>query len=108
ASPTLCVTAGHGELEIEKTTTDGLSRAAELLAVNGYKLQTLDVVQHPQIPSTCNGLLIPRPTAGLGPAEDAIVAYLKGGGRAIVLADPESTLDLTSILSPYGLRVEHG
>jgi hypothetical protein len=44
----------------------------------------------------------------LGPAADAIAAYLSGNGRAVVLADPLSTVDLSPVLAPYRLSIDRG
>lgn len=107
-APTLCATTGHGELDTTAHTTDGLGRAAALLVSNGYRVQPLDLLHETSVPSACSALLVARPTAALGPAADAIAAYLRGGGRAVVLADPESNVDLGGVLAPYGMRIERG
>jgi ABC-type uncharacterized transport system involved in gliding motility auxiliary subunit len=105
---TVCALAGHGEPALDSTVSDGLSVAAELLHQNGYRLQSVDLLVEPAVPNTCDAVLLVRPTAPLGEGERAISAFLAAGGRAVVLTDPVSTVDVNSMLQPYGLGIDRG
>ena len=105
---TLCMATGHGEPSPADTAGAGLSTAAGLLASNGYHLQSVDLLVQPLVPPTCDGLVLVNPTSPLGPAQQAVADYLAGGGRAVVLNDPASTVDLSPLLQPYGMTVVHG
>jgi len=105
---TLCMAAGHGEPSIQDPAGQGLATLAGLLTTNGYHLQAVDLLVRPVVPSGCDGLVLVNPTAPLGPAQSAIADYLAGGGRALVLNDPASTVDLSPLLQPYGMTVVHG
>jgi ABC-type uncharacterized transport system involved in gliding motility auxiliary subunit len=105
---TACVAQGHGEADPESTLDAGISSAVALLRENGYALMPIDLLTKSSVPSTCQVLLLVNPTASLGAAQDAISAYLAGGGRALVLADPSSTVDLNPILNRYGLGIARG
>ena len=105
----LCVTSGHGETATGDSTDHGLSTAAGLLAQNGYRLRTIDLLVQPDVPAGCDAVLVAAPTAPLGTgASDALASYLARGGRAVVLADPVSTVDLNPLLRPYGLGIRRG
>jgi len=105
---TLCVATGHGEADPAGEDPTGLASAVRLLRLNSYKVRPLDLLTEPSVPSACTVLLLAAPTAELGPAADAIKAYLAGNGRAVVLADPLSTVDLSAVLSPYRLSIDRG
>ncbi|HMC52381.1 MAG TPA: GldG family protein [Acidimicrobiales bacterium] len=104
----LCITTGHGEPSIDESGRAGLGTLAGLLASNGYRVQSVDLLVHPSVPSSCDGLVIVNPTSPLGPAQQAVADYLAAGGRTVVLNDPASTVDLTPLLQPYGMAVVHG
>jgi hypothetical protein len=105
---TVCALAGHGEPPVDSTVNDGVSVAAELLQQNGYRLRSVDLLVEPAIPDTCDAALLVRPTAPLGQGEEAIAAFLAAGGRAVVLTDPVSTVDVNPLLQPYGLGIDRG
>lgn len=105
---TLCVATGHGEADPAGEDPTGLASAVRLLELNSYKVKPVDLLTAPEVPSACTVLLLAAPTADLGPAADAIKTYLAGNGRAVVLADPLSTVDLSAVLAPYRLSVDRG
>src|SRR5207244_1640778 len=100
--------AGHGEPGMDSTVSDGLSLGNDLLKQNGYRVRTVDLLVEPALPDGCDALLLVRPTAPLGDAQQIIATYLASGGRALVLADPVSTVDLNPVLEPYGLGIDRG
>ena len=107
-SATVCALAGHGEPGTDSTVNDGLSVGAELLTNNGYRVRTVDLLVERALPEGCDAILLVRPTAPLGDAEQTIATYLAAGGRALVLTDPVSTVDLNPVIQPYGLGIDRG
>jgi ABC-type uncharacterized transport system involved in gliding motility auxiliary subunit len=105
---TVCLVQGHGEADPASTLDSGISSAIALLRENGYTVTPVDLLTQPSVPSSCQALALVNPTAPLGAAQDAITAYLSGGGRALVLADPTSTVDLNPMLNRYGLGIARG
>ncbi|MDQ1438652.1 MAG: gliding motility-associatede transport system auxiliary component [Acidimicrobiaceae bacterium] len=105
---TVCFATGHGEVETGLETGEGLSQAAGLLRVNGYKVETVDLLADPNVPARCRSLIVATPTAPLGQAGANMKAWLDGGGRVLFLADPVSTVDLNEVLGPYGLGLDRG
>lgn len=107
-SATLCFTSGHGENDTQSEDDEGLAAATRLLAGNGYTSTTVDLLTETTIPDECDGLVVAAPTAPLGDASDAIGDYLRANGRAVLLSDPASTVDLSLLLKRYGLAVDRG
>lgn len=106
--PTACFTGGHGERSIADTTDPGYEALAKTLRRNGYKVETIDLLTSSTIPPRCEAVVLASPTAPLGDAEQALVAWMAGDGRALVLADPESTVDLNPLTEPMGMHIERG
>lgn len=104
----VCVTTGHGERDVDDTTAQGLSSMRSLLADNGYRVREADLLREPEPPAGCDALVLASPAAPLGPAGEAIGRWLDRGGRALVLADPGSRVDLSPVTSPYGMVLEKG
>jgi ABC-type uncharacterized transport system involved in gliding motility auxiliary subunit len=107
-TPIVCFTSGHGEPLIDDTTGSGIAAFTGALTRNGAVIQHLDLLTGGTVPPECRTLVLVSPTSALTAAADPIVRYLDAGGRALVLADPSSTVDLTSLLAPYGLGLERG
>ena len=107
-SPLVCVTTGHGELDPDAPGQDGMTRFAASLRDNGYRLRRLDLLADPAVPSDCRAVVLARPMSPLGPADATLAEYLRNGGRALVLTDPVSNVELMPILDPWGLGVHRG
>jgi ABC-type uncharacterized transport system involved in gliding motility auxiliary subunit len=105
---TVCFLAGHGEADPTTMTSDGLTTVAQVLTDNGYQLDQLDLLTNPVIPKRCTGIVLAAPRADLGPAADVVASYLKEDGRALVLSDPASNVDLTPLVAPYGMAFVKG
>ncbi len=106
--PTVCLSAGHGELDPEDRDPTGWSRAAGILSGNGYDLRVVDLLTASAVPDRCRVLLVVGPAAGLGGAVDLLVEHLDGGGRLGVLLEPGFDGDLTDLLADEGIEVLGG
>jgi hypothetical protein len=107
-SATVCVATGHGEADAASDGEGGLAGAVRLLQLNGYRVAPVDLLTDPTVPAQCTGLVLAAPSAPLGPAADGIARFLAGNGRAVVMADPLTTVDLAPVLAPYRLSVRRG
>jgi ABC-type uncharacterized transport system involved in gliding motility auxiliary subunit len=96
----VCVTTGHGEPE--------LRAASALLEQEGYRVRILDLLVRPQVPPSCTAVVVAGATEPLGDAVDALAAWLDDDGRLLVLTDPLADVDVSRLLSPYGLGVQRG
>lgn len=105
----VCFTVGHGERGVEEEGPEGLSEAAELLRSNGYEVRTVGLLAAPQVPSDCDAVVVADPTSSYEEGVlDALRAYLHRSGKALVLTDPDSTVDLSGLTRTWGITFERG
>ena len=109
-TPMVCWAVGDGERALTDTNqSTGYSAVATLLGNNNFAHQDVLPAAQTSIPSTCDELVILDPTSALPDAAvKAVDAYLAGGGRLLVAAepwakDPTSTDSVNAILKPYGV-----
>jgi ABC-type uncharacterized transport system involved in gliding motility auxiliary subunit len=110
---TACFISGSGEHELSDTGRDGYSTLKDALEKNNYKTQTFSLIEKPEIPATCNLVVVGGPKHDyLQPALDALKTYITGGGRVIfnfdaVLNVPEQkmgdTPKLAELVSTWGV-----
>lgn len=98
-------TIGHGESAIDGYGVRGLSDIARELVRNGYRNRTLDLSESREIPSDCALLVVAGAKDAFSRAEIGRVdAYLRGGGRLLVLMGPPGEGGLTALLPAWGVR----
>jgi ABC-2 type transport system permease protein len=107
-TPLVCFSAGHGEADPRATTQDGMSFVAEALGRNGYRVEVVELLTATEVPERCEGLVVANPTTALGETAAAVTRYLERGGRALVLTDPASEVDLSPLLSFHALGTSRG
>ena len=97
--------AGHGERSPERQANFDLSLWAAQLRQRGFKLRTLALGEHPQIPQNTTTLVIAGPRLRLLPGEvKEIENYLERGGNLLWLADPGSLHGLDPVAETLGLE----
>lgn len=98
-------TCGHGEASFDDYTSSGASDIARELARDGYRNLTLDLAAGTTIPSDCALIVIAGARNDFGRSETArLDAYLRQGGRLLLLANLSRDGGLASMLSAWGLR----
>lgn len=106
---TVCFTSGHGERDPSDRGPAGYSSAAKLLADNAYRVRSADLLATPRVPEGCEAIVVAAPAEPLGePARDAVLAYLRSGGKAAVLADPSSGVDPSELTREWGIGFVRG
>lgn len=108
---TICWAVGEGEADL--TNTDpvvGYSEAEAEITRLGYKTQELILTAQTQIPSSCDILAVVGPQSKLSDTSVKMIgAYLKGGGKLLMAADPwQNASSENQILQPYGLSFDGG
>lgn len=89
SGPLFYFTEGHTELQIDSQAGTGLSRATNVLALNNFRVATVNLLTTGRVPEDASALVIASPSSEFAPAEvEMIAAYLASGGRLIVLANP--------------------
>lgn len=101
----VCISTGHGEPD--------LVAAAALLEQDGEVVRIVDLLADPEIPGSCNALVIAGPTSPLAPAAVySVAAWTEDDGALLVLADPVASsaaaAPLDEVLAPAGLGVRRG
>lgn len=105
----VCFTTGHGERSPEDPSSEGLGRAAELLRSNGYRTRALDLLAEPRVPEGCDAVVVAAPRESLSSeAVEALVSYLRDAGKAVVLGDPRSGVDLSPLIEEWSLEFVDG
>jgi ABC-type uncharacterized transport system involved in gliding motility auxiliary subunit len=108
-----CFVTGSGEHELSDTGRDGYSTLKDALEKNNYKTDSISLIEKPEIPKTCNLVVVSGPKHDyLQPALDALKMYVQAGGRAIfnfdaVLNAPDQKLGetpkLAALVSDWGI-----
>lgn len=106
---TVCFTTGHGERRMDDTSADGFSRAAALLADNGYEVQEVDLLTEGSLDG-CDAAVVASPTTGLGDgARGELIRYLGADGKAWFLTEPsDEEASVTEVTQRWGIRFSSG
>ena len=98
-------TTGHGESSFADYGPWGLSDIARELVRNGYRNEAIDLSADRPIPSDCALIAIAGAKDVFSRAElNRLDAYLREGGRLLVLQGPSAEGGVTSLLPAWGLR----
>jgi len=89
-SKTVCMVEGEGERSTEDTSERGLSGAKTALTKSLYQIKPLFLLRERTVPSDCTVVVVAGPEKDLQPeAVSALRDYVKGGGKALVMVEPE-------------------
>lgn len=95
---------GHGEADLENTDRQGLSQVKQALTEVDYAVKPLLLLREKEVPQDAAVLIIAGPQSDLLPTElHAIEAYVKRGGKLLVLLDPFTGPALPTLLKKYGV-----
>jgi ABC-type uncharacterized transport system involved in gliding motility auxiliary subunit len=96
---------GHSEADIN----GNYSYARNGLRDDLYLVDTLNLITNPTIPSDCAVLIIAAPQTALTAGEvETINSYLRAGGSALILTDPNFPDGINQLISPWGVNLENG
>ncbi|MFQ5802904.1 MAG: GldG family protein [Candidatus Methylomirabilales bacterium] len=95
---------GHGEGDLESAERQGLSQAKQALTKVAYEVKPLLLLREKAVPKDAAVLIIAGPQSDLLPTElQALEAYIKQGGKLLVLLDPFTGPGLSDFLKRYGI-----
>lgn len=98
-------TTGHGETSFSSYDTFGMSDVARDLMREGFEHKTIDLAKTRQVPDDCALILIAGAADDFSRAElDVLDAYLRAGGRLLVLTSSAQVDGLASLLTTWGIR----
>jgi len=99
---------GHGEETIDDTGDNGFSSVKGELEKLGYEVKKQTLALSDRFPKDCALLIVAGPKKDPLPNEyETIRGYIKGGGRALFLVDPETQTLLPLLLADYGFKLEN-
>lgn len=103
---------GHGERKPQGKANHDLGQWVQQLTAKGFKVQTHNLVQHPQLPENTRVLVLAGPQTDLLPGEVAIISqYVAAGGSLLWLTDPDDEnkrFGLESLAKQLGIEFEQG
>lgn len=100
-------TVGHGECRFDDYGTFGMSDVARDLFREGFSHQTIDLSANQPIPGDCALILVAGARDHFSRAElDRLGAYLREGGRLLVLLGSAKSGGVVSMLPAWGMRPE--
>jgi len=103
--PKILFTTGHGEASLDDRGPRGLSGTGDLLGRDNFDLSEWASLGKPAVPDGTDLVVVAGPKASLvQPEIDAFTAYLKKGGRMLVLLDPVLGRAAGTGLQPTGLE----
>ena len=98
-------TRGHGETSFDDYGPYGMSDMARELMRDGYENAPLDLSGEASIPQDSAFIVVAGAKNGFSRHEaDKVDAYLRDGGRMLVLAGPEEGGGVASIMPRWGIR----
>ena len=100
---------GHGEHSVDDRERTGFSQAKEILTKQGYEVNTLSLLAQSAVPNDTEILAVVGPNKPItGNELDRIHAYVEKGGHLLLMVDPETQADVSSLLSRWGLSFGPG
>jgi ABC-type uncharacterized transport system involved in gliding motility auxiliary subunit len=102
---TVCFSEGHGEKALSDTQSTGYSIVEQRLKDENYQIKTVLLAREQQVPSECAALVVAGPKQSVTPPEAAMIGkYLDGGGKALLLLDPETDPQLGDVLKSWNIQ----
>jgi ABC-type uncharacterized transport system involved in gliding motility auxiliary subunit len=105
---TVCFEEGEGERDLEDVRESGYSSVKAGLANAQYEVKKIALFRETKVPEECTVFVVAGPIKDLLPqTSDVIRQYVKGGGRALIMVEPEfkdAYPNLTGILKDWNIE----
>ena len=100
---------GHGERGTGDLERGGLSLAKDALIKQGYETESLSLLREAAVPDRTAVLVLAGPRRQVTQEErERIGTYVTGGGRLLVLLDPDTQTELDPLLARWGIEPGKG
>jgi ABC-type uncharacterized transport system involved in gliding motility auxiliary subunit len=87
---TVCLVEGEGERAADDTGERGFSGAKTALTKSLYDVKSVFLLREKKVPADCTVLILGGPEKDLLPETTAAIRdYVKGGGKALVMVEPD-------------------
>ncbi len=105
---TVCMVEGEGERAADDTGEGGFSGAKASLTKSLYDVKTVFLLREKKVPADCTVLILGGPQKDLLPETTAAIRdYVKAGGKALVMVEPElkeSYPNVVALLKDWNLE----
>lgn len=102
--PTVYFTLGHGEHDLNVPGPEGMTRLAEAIMRDHYRLLGLNLLSAGRVPADASALVLAGPTRDLAPQEETLLKdFLTGGGNVLLLVDERPPASLARLVAPLGV-----
>ncbi len=109
AQPLVSFLIGHGERDIQESGQNGYSTLNRGLTQENYQVSALSLLSATEVAEGTAVLVIAGPTKAPLPSEElAVTNYLQGGGKALILVDPEMAPEWADLVKPWGVEILRG
>jgi ABC-type uncharacterized transport system involved in gliding motility auxiliary subunit len=103
---TICFVEGHGEKSLTGSDAAGYSAVEGALKNENYQVKSVNLVSSNQVPSDCTVLVVAGPEQSFFPQEVSMITkFLDGGGKALLLLDPDTKPQMDELLKAWGLEL---
>jgi ABC-type uncharacterized transport system involved in gliding motility auxiliary subunit len=106
---TVCFVEGEGERDIDDTSPRGFSAARAALGESQYETRKVFLARDGVVPAECTVVALAGAEKDpLGPAVEALRVFVRGGGKALLLLEPDvrgATPSLTSLAEDWNIQV---
>lgn len=102
---TVCFLTGHAERSpADKDERGGYSEVGAALGRERFAVEVMTTLPREGVPAQCTVVVLAGPSKELLPGEaDALFAYLRGGGRVLLLVDPDAPPSVLAFLAAAGV-----
>jgi len=97
---------GHGEKGINDTGARGFSGVREAITKQNYQAKEYNLAQENKLPDDASVIVSAGPKVDFFPNEvELLKKYLEGGGKFLLLADPQTEFKAPDFLATYGVSL---
>ncbi len=103
---TVCFVEGHGEKDLSSSDAEGYNTVDGELKRENYQVKAVNLVSSNQVPSDCSVLVVAGPAKALFPQEGSMIEkHLDGGGKVMILLDPDIDSQLGEVFDAWNIEV---
>jgi ABC-type uncharacterized transport system involved in gliding motility auxiliary subunit len=106
STKTVCFSEGHAEKSPSSSDEDGYSGVDAGLKRENYGVKSVNLVAQNGVPSDCTMFVIAGPKKAFFPQEvEMVKKHLEGGGKAMLLLDPDVDAGFGDVLKEWKIEV---